>query len=76
MGRQYIKLGIPLLDELLPKGILRKSLVIIAGEGGAGKSYIVQSIATNFLSNGEKVVYIAMDDDLSTILRRSKLHGK
>ncbi|MET1101346.1 MAG: RAD55 family ATPase [Pyrodictiaceae archaeon] len=63
-----VKLGIPILDDLLPEGILRRSMVVIAGDGGVGKSFFVTLIAASFLERGEKVIYVALDDDPITIV--------
>ncbi|MET1128801.1 MAG: RAD55 family ATPase [Thermoproteota archaeon] len=68
MEMNRVKLGVPVLDKLLPEGLPRRSFVLLAGEGGAGKSFILTLIASSFLSRGEKVVYVGLDDDPQTIL--------
>ncbi len=68
----YIKLGLPILDKLLPKGILRKSLILLAGDSGTGKSLITQLITISFLERGEPVIYVALDDDPDDIVTSMK----
>ncbi len=70
-----ISLGVPLLDKLLPKGIWRNSFVLIAGEGGTGKTYILQQIAASILQRGEPVIYLALDDDPADIIASLELRG-
>jgi KaiC/GvpD/RAD55 family RecA-like ATPase len=68
LGLERVKLGVPVLDKLLPEGLPRRSFVLLAGEGGAGKSFILTLIASSFLDRSEKVVYVGLDDDPETIL--------
>ncbi len=63
-----IQLGIPLLDKLLPKGVRRDSLIVMAGDGGTGKSYLAVLFAAKYLERGEPVVYLALDDDPRTLV--------
>ena len=75
MPTEWIKLGIQLLDKLLPRGLSRRSFMLLAGEGGAGKSLIVQLIAGNMLNRGEKVVYVCLDDDPESIVENMESRG-
>jgi len=72
---ERIRLGIPLLDRLLPKGVFRHSFLLLAGDSGVGKSYIAGLIAANFAKRGEKVVYLALDDEPSAIVSGLELRG-
>jgi KaiC/GvpD/RAD55 family RecA-like ATPase len=60
---EYIKLGLPILDKLLPRGIPRDSLILIAGDSGTGKSLIAQLILLARIRAGERAVYVCLDDD-------------
>jgi KaiC/GvpD/RAD55 family RecA-like ATPase len=66
-GYERVKLGVGILDELIPEGVPQRSFVLLTGEGGAGKSLLVTMIASSFISRGEPVVYLALDDDPSSI---------
>jgi len=57
-----------LFKYLLPHGIPRNSLVVMAGEGGSGKSVILVHLVKDFLLAGEPVIYVALDDDPQTVL--------
>jgi len=66
----YIDLD--LVKYILPYGIPRNSYVVLAGEGGSGKSLLVTNIAKTLLEKGEPVVYISFDDDPLTIVNQFK----
>ncbi len=70
-----IKFDIPLLDKLLPKGIWRNSFVLLAGEGGTGKTYILQQVAASLLNRDEPVIYLALDDDPADIIESLEFKG-
>jgi KaiC/GvpD/RAD55 family RecA-like ATPase len=59
-----------LFKYLLPEGLLRGSFIVIAGEGGSGKSVILTHIVKDVLSLGEPVIYAAFDDDPLTVLKQ------
>jgi len=75
LSRGRISLGVSLLDKLLPHGLPRRSFVLFAGEGGAGKSLIVQLIASSMLRRGEKVVYVCLDDDPESVVESMESRG-
>lgn len=54
--------GIDLLDELLPEGMPATSFITLSGEGGTGKSVILQQLAINFLRKCLHVIYLTSDD--------------
>ncbi len=62
-----VKFDIPILDHVLPKGVLRRSAIVVAGGGGTGKSALVSLIASKFAERGEPVVYVTLDDDPMTV---------
>ncbi len=69
---EYISLGIRAFDKLLPKGLPRKSLAVLAGEGGTGKSLIVLYSTWSGLQRGDRGAYISLDDDAETIYTAMK----
>jgi len=64
-----------LFKYILPHGIPRNNLVILAGEGGSGKSVIITHIVKDALSSGEPVVYVTVDDDPQTVLMQLESFG-
>ncbi len=53
--------GIEALDRLLPKGIPRNNLTIIAGELGAGKSVIMNQLLYSLLQAGEPCIFVSFE---------------
>jgi KaiC/GvpD/RAD55 family RecA-like ATPase len=68
------RLGVLLLDKLLPRGIPRKSFGLIEGEGGSGKSFLLHLIVKYFLERGEEVIYLTLDDDPESLAEALKSH--
>ncbi len=68
----HITLGIRVFDKLLPKGLPRRSLAILAGEGGTGKSLILLYATWAALQRGDHVAYISLDDDAETVYHALK----
>ncbi len=55
---KFVRTGIEALDKVLPKGVPRNSLTILAGELGTGKSVLMESLLNSFLKNKEPCVYV------------------
>lgn len=71
-----VKFGLDILDEVLPDGVLRSSLIILTGSGGSGKTFLTLNIAKQFLLRGEPVIYVVFDDDpITTINTLANLGG-
>jgi len=64
-----------LFKYLLPSGVPRSSFIILAGEGGSGKSVILAHIVKDFLSAGEPAIYVAIDDDPQTVINQLESFG-
>ena len=56
-----IPLGIPKLDDAIGGGIINKSLNIISGSAGTGKTLIMGNLACNAMKSGKNVVYISFE---------------
>ncbi len=65
---KYRSLGIPLIDDLLPQGIPVGSVIGIMGPPGTGKTILTFISIKETLKKSEPVVYVALDDDPSTIV--------
>jgi len=59
----YVRFGLPLLDKLLPRGVPRSSLILMAGDSGTGKSLLTQLALLYRLREGDRAVYVCLDDD-------------
>ncbi len=57
-----IRLGVPLLDSLLPQGVPEGSLIVILGPPGIGKSHLAGIIRSKYLSQGSPVFHVSLDD--------------
>lgn len=58
----WVQTGIKGLDSLLGKGIPTGTSTIIAGGPGSGKTIICLQIANHAATNGEKVLYISLEE--------------
>jgi len=65
---ERVKLGVDVLNYILPEGVPRNSLILIEGSGGSGKSIITMHIAREFISRGEEVLFVELDDDPETLV--------
>uniref|UniRef100_A0A7C2ZUQ6 KaiC-like domain-containing protein n=1 Tax=Ignisphaera aggregans TaxID=334771 RepID=A0A7C2ZUQ6_9CREN len=70
MSSENIRLGLEILDEALPDGVPRSSLLVLAGPGGTGKTFLALIITKRFLLNSEPVIYVTLDDDPASIISR------
>ena len=59
-----------MLDELLPEGVLRSSLISVQGEPGTGKSAIVAEVAYRFTQRGEPAIMVCMEDTALSAAQR------
>lgn len=64
-----------LFKYMLPNGIRRNTLLILAGEGGSGKSVILAHLVKDALLKNEAVIYVALDDDPQTIVSQLQSFG-
>jgi KaiC/GvpD/RAD55 family RecA-like ATPase len=70
-----VRLGVSVLDKVLPRGVPRRSVLLLAGSGGTGKSALTSLISWSFTSRGEKVIYVALDDDPLTVVEGLSFKG-
>ncbi|QSZ67642.1 KaiC domain-containing protein [Methanofollis aquaemaris] len=57
-----VRFGIDGLDQMLGGGLLEKSICSIIGTYGTGKTTLALHFAHEGLKNGEKVIYISLDE--------------
>jgi len=53
MAANKLQISLDLFLYMLPEGIPRNAFIVIAGEGGSGKSVIVANIARDLVEKGE-----------------------
>ena len=70
-----IKTGVKPLDLLIPKGVPINSFIVISGEGGTGKSVMLQELAIKFLRRGYVVIYVSVDDNPKSVIMNMKSLG-
>ena len=70
-----IKSGVPGLDELMEGGMPEKSLVLVAGDTGTGKSTLAMNFLVEGALNGEPGIYITLEESASEHALRMKLFG-
>jgi len=75
MATNRLQISLDLFLYMLPEGIPRNAFIVIAGEGGSGKSAIVANIARNLVEKGEPIVYVGLDDDPLTIIEQLESFG-
>ncbi len=71
----FVKTGISLLDTILYKGFPLNSFITISGEGGIGKTLILQQLAINFLKRGFSVIYLVSDDTPRSVVQNMNIMG-
>lgn len=73
--QERVSTGLPELDILLGGGLVRGSVVLVAGEPGVGKSTIVSQAAIG-LSQAGPVVYVSAEESPAQVaLRMARLGG-
>ncbi len=56
------------LQVALPWGIPRRSLIVLAGPAGTGKTVLAAHLSKFFMESGEKVIYVTFDDDPKSLV--------
>lgn len=70
-----IKSGIQGLDELIEGGVPKRSLILIAGDTGTGKSTLAMNFLVEGAQNDEPGVYVTLEESASEHALRMKLFG-
>lgn len=70
-----IRLGISGLDEMLEGGIPEGSIIAVMGSFGTGKTTLAMQFINYGLENGEKCVYISLEEDEESILQTAENYG-
>jgi KaiC/GvpD/RAD55 family RecA-like ATPase len=75
MDKKRISTGIPGLDPLIEGGLPEGKSYLITGEPGTGKSIFCIQFILKGLSEGEKAVYVAVDEKPADILEEAASLG-
>lgn len=75
MGMDKVKTGISGLDEMLYGGIPKGSTVVVMGSFGTGKTTLGLQFLNQGLQEGEKCIYISLEEDKESILADAAAHG-
>ncbi len=71
-----IPTGVPGLDELIPGGIPKGSVILVVGGPGSGKSiFSLQFLLNGALNYGEPGAYISMEESEESIRRTGEMFG-
>lgn len=63
--------GVPGLDTVLGGGLVEDSIVLIAGEPGAGKSSLLLAAASQWAEQGFRVLYVAAEEGAPAVKVRA-----
>ena len=75
MKVERVKTGIPGMDEILNGGIPERSVVLLSGGPGTGKSIFSQQFIWNGLRNGESGIYVALEEHPVQIKKNMMIFG-
>ena len=75
MSKKRVPTGIPGLDPLIEGGFLEGKSYLVTGEAGTGKSIICMQFVLKGLIDGEKAVYVAVDEKPAEILEEAASLG-
>ncbi|MFC6943181.1 KaiC domain-containing protein [Salinirubellus sp. GCM10025818] len=70
-----VDLGIEGLDEMILGGVPERSLLVAIGAAGTGKTTFGLQFLHQGLENGEKGVYITLEEDREAVLRAAEEKG-
>ena len=75
MEKKRVSTGIPGLDPLIGGGFPPNKSYLVTGEPGTGKSIFCVQFVLNGLMNGEKAVYVAVDERPADIVEEAASLG-
>ena len=72
---EFIKSGIPGLDEILKGGIRKRSSVLLTGQPGSGKSIFGMQFLLQGAKDGEPGIYLTSEESVESIREYAKALG-
>ena len=70
-----VETGIPGLDEMLGGGIPEKSIILICGGPGVGKTIMTIQYSVSVIKKGESVVYVSLEEPMGKKIKNAKAFG-
>jgi KaiC domain protein len=70
-----IKIGIEGLDDMVLGGIPKRSLIVTIGSAGTGKTTIGMQFLNTALENGERAVYISLEESRQRVMDTAEEKG-
>ena len=62
VSQEWVKTGVEGLDELFTEGIPKGTSILVAGGAGSGKTILCLQILNHAVTNGEKGLYISLEE--------------
>ncbi len=75
LGRERLPSGVPGLDPLLGGGLLKRSVTLVSGSKGVGKSTLGLQFIAEGVALNEPGIYVSLDDGPDQIARSAKAFG-
>jgi DNA repair protein RadA/Sms len=70
-----LKTGVQELDRVLGGGIVRRSVILIGGDPGIGKTTLLMQALGRIAKNGEKVLYVSGEESFDQLKLRANRLG-
>ncbi len=70
-----LKTGVQELDRVLGGGIVRRSVILIGGDPGIGKTTLLMQALGSIAQNGEKVLYVSGEESFDQLKLRANRLG-
>src|SRR5438034_539193 len=71
----FVLTGIDGLDEMLGRGVPAGHIITILGSFGTGKTTFALQFLMQGLINGEKAVYISLEEDVDSVVANAESFG-
>jgi KaiC/GvpD/RAD55 family RecA-like ATPase len=75
MIKEKVKTGVPGLDQMLDGGLLQGRTYIVSGTSGSGKTTLAMQFLLEGAKNGERVLYMAIDEPPNEVKSNLKSFG-
>ena len=74
-SNQRLSSGNPVLDEMLRGGFFDRSLILVSGPTGTGKSLLATQFAAGGIQNGEKSLLVSFEESRDQLMRNASSWG-
>lgn len=73
--REWVKTGVPGLDEMFEKGIPKGASILVAGGAGSGKTIMCLQTMAYGCSQGEKCIYLSFEESEEHLIQHMRDFG-